>query len=453
LPQGMYDDVMSGRWEGSDWVDAFYNKGAITQGHSFNLTGGTDLSKFSIGYSYSEQDGIFGEAVQSKYSRNTFRVNSDHVLLKVRDFDAVKIGQTLNYSYRNRNTIRTGNIYWNDFHDVLIANPLMPIYNEDGGYYDYYDKEKDGWRFDSMFGNPIGAAAKSRYGKNLNKDHVLNTSVYLQIQPIRGLVFKSQFGYGMSGGTYRTHDEIARWSDNANQSVERVHQSASLGYNWTLDNTVTYNFAYEEHGVMLQAGQAVEKWGYGENISSGGSINNFTGLGWDYAWTDNLRPTQLSERTAGGEPWGEGAMASFWGRAMYNYMEKYMITVTMRADGSSNFARGNRWGYFPSVSAGWIMSSESFMDGTKDFLTFLKIMANWGQNGNASVRSFQYLTTYRFPQTALYYFGDTKNTPFSGAAAGRLMNPDISWETSQMLDLGFDARFLNGRLGYIFNHY
>jgi len=452
LPQQLYDDIMSGAWNGSDWVNAFYNKGAQTQQHSFNLTGGNENSTFSMGYSYTKQDGIFGEAVQSRYDRHTFRINSDHVLLKGSGFDAIKIGETLNYNYRTHSGIQQGNIYWNDMHDILIANPLMPVYNNDGAYYNYDDKQSNGWGFDGNFGNPIGSTATSSRGLNLNKDYSLNASAYLQIQPVRNLIFKSLYGYKMSAGTWRAQNQISHWSNNSNTTVDNVNQSASAGYSWTLDNTVTYNFSANQHNFNVMLGQSVEKWGYGEDVSSGGSRNIFD-LGWDYAWVDNTKPTQLSEISAGGKPWDEGSLASFYGRINYNYAEKYLLTFNLRSDGSSNFARGHRWGTFPSISAGWVVTNESFLESAKGTLDFLKLRASWGQNGNANIDAFQYLTQYQFPSQDVYYFGDSKTVASTGGVAGVLLNPDISWETSEQTDLGFDARFLKSRLGVTFDYY
>jgi TonB-linked SusC/RagA family outer membrane protein len=452
LPKKLYEDVMSGAWKGSDWVDAFYIKGAATTNHSINLNGGNEISKFSMGYSYTKQDGIFGAETQSHYDRHTARINSDHVILKVRDFEAIKVGQTLNYMYRENNGISQGNIYWNAFHNVLVANPLLPIYNENGEYYDYYDKQSNGWNFDGNTGNPIAATTHSTQGLNLSKNHNLNISAYLQIQPIKNLIFKSQYGYRMSASSYRDQNRKIRLSNNMNTTTETIGQNQSVGYNWTMDNTLSYSFAAGDHHADVQLGQAMEKWGYGENVSASGT-NNIFDLGWDYAWVSNTKPTQLSERNAGGDPWGNGALASFWGRLNYNYKETYMATLIMRTDGSSNFARGHRWGTFPSVSAGWVVSNEAFMESLKDKLDFLKVRFSWGQNGNQNIAGFQYLTKYEFPATALYYFGDTKNTQSTGAVAGVLKNPDVTWETSEQIDFGIDARILSSRLGITFDYY
>ena len=230
LPEGMYDDIMSGKWTGSDWVQAFYNKGAVTDGHAINLSGGNEMSKFSMGYSYAKQDGIFGEAVQSNYTRNTFRINSDHVVLKVKDFEAIKIGETLNFNYRTQHGIAQGNMYWNDFTQVLRANPLLPIYNENGGYYDQNDKNANGWTFEGAAANPIAGAATSSRGLNLNKNYSLRASAYLQIQPIKNLIFKSTYGYNMSANAYRSMDKAVYLGTNTNRPYDTVNQSGNSGY-------------------------------------------------------------------------------------------------------------------------------------------------------------------------------------------------------------------------------
>ena len=454
LPNGMYDDVMSGKWNGTDWVNAFYNKGAATQQHAFNLTGGNEYSKFSMGYSYTQQDGILGEAAAIKYNKHTFRVNSDHVLLKGKDFDAITVGETVNYNYHTNGGISTGNIYWNAFHSVMTANPLLPVYNSDGTYYDYNSKVRDGWNFDGGTGNPIGYVATSSQGLNFNKSQDLRASAYVQIQPIKGLIFKSLYGYHMSGNSYRSQDQIAQWSTTSQTTLDNVAQSESLGYEWNLTNTLNYIKSFGKNNISALIGQELGKWGYGENVSASGKRNSFA-LGWDYAWVDNTQPQALSERNAGGSPWGQGSRASFFGRLTYDYNETYMLTAILRADGSSNFMRGNRWGYFPGISAGWIMSNEAFMEGLKGTVDYLKLRANWAINGNDAINGFQYLTQYKYDNTAWYFFGTSKQigSQANGIIAGVLKNPDITWETTKSKEGGLEARFLKSRLGLDFTYY
>ena len=453
LPTNLYNSVMDGSWKGTNWVDEMYNEAAPTQNHALNLVGGNDLSKFSIGFSYASQEGILGKPVQSDYERYTARINSDHVLLKGKDFDMIKIGETLNFNYNNKSGIAIGDIYWNSIHDMLIGNPLLPAYNADGNYYDYYNKVADGWTFDGNTGNPLAEMALSSKGLNISDNYGLQASAFLEVQPIKSLIFKSQFGFKMSASRYRSYDGIRHLSNINNVTMDNVSQSSSSGHSWTLDNTVAYSFNLEDlHQFDVVLGQSMEKWGMGANLEATGRNSIFPGsLG--YAWLNNTKPTELSQRNASGDPWGEGAIASFFGRANYNYKETYMASVTLRADGSSNFAKGNRWGYFPSVSAGWVLSNEAFLENTKNWLDFMKVRASWGQNGNADISNFQYLSTIAFDTSNGYYFASDKKTQTVGGYADILANPDVTWETSEQLNIGFDSRFLNGRLGVVFDWY
>ena len=459
LPNGMYDDIMSGAWNGTDWVNAFYDKGAVTQRHSVNITGGSEYSKFSLGYSYTQQDGIMGEAVNSNYNRHTFRINSDHVLLKAKDFDVIKIGETLNYNYNTNNGISTGNIYWNAFHSVLGANPLLPVYNADGTYYNYDSKVGDGWNFDGGTGNPIGNVATSAQGLNFSRSNDLRASAYVEIQPIKGLTFKSLYGYHMSASSYRSQDQMAHWSTTSQTTSERVDQNTGLGYDWSLTNTLNYNKSFGNNNLTVLVGQELGKSGYGDYLEAGANISLFN-LGWNYAWLANTNPSTLAQRSAYGNPGSykdatQSSRASFFGRVNYDYKETYLLTAILRTDGSSNFIRGKRWGTFPSVSAGWILTNEAFMEGAKSTLDYLKLTANWGKNGNDAIDPFQYLSQYKYDNGAWYFFGDNKQigSQATGIVAGVLKNPDVTWETTRMTDVGFDARFLNSRLGLSFNYY
>jgi len=453
LPTDLYNSVMDGSWKGTNWLKESYNEAAPTQNHAINLFGGNDQSTFSLGFSYASQEGILGKPVASNYDRYTARINSDHVLYKLNGMDIIKIGETLNFNTSTKSGVAIGNIYWNSIHNLLGANPLLPAYDSEGNFYDYDDKVANGWNFDGNTGNPIAGTALSSQGQNLSENYGLQASAYLEIQPVKNLIVKSQFGYKMSASRYRSYDGIRHLSNNTNVTIDEVSQSASSGHNYTFDNTISYSFDINEANKFdVVLGQSIEKWGMGANVSSSGKNSMFPGL-FDYSWVDNTKPTELSQRGAGGSPWGDGSLTSFFGRVNYNYNETYLLSVVMRADGSSNFAKGNRWGYFPSISAGWVISNESFMDETKQWLDFLKIRASWGQNGNSSIDNFQYLSTIAFDTSNGYYFSSDKKTQTVGGYADILANPDVTWETSEQLDLGFDARLADSRLGIAFDWY
>ena len=461
LPADLLAKVKSGEWTGTNWVEEMYNKGALTQNHSVNVAGGSADNKFSIGFSYTGQDGILGynkiEPVNAEYRRYTFRVNSDHVIIKRNGLDILKVGETLNYSYGTNSGIAEGDIYWNSLHDAIGANPLLPVYTYDAdgkvtGFYDEAAREADGWKFDDNAKHPIGSDYYTSRGRNLSKSYSLQASAYAELQPIKNLRIKSQVGYRMSGSSYRSYTMLYSLSGGRYSDYDEVSQDMSLGHRLTWENTASYHFDIAKNNVFdVVIGQSIEKWGMGESLS-GEAANSIFLNDFDRAYLSNTKPAGLNQIGVSGKPSSQGALASFFGRVNYSLKDTYLFSATVRADGSSNFARGNRWGVFPSVSAGWILTNEDWMDGASNWLDFLKVRASWGQNGNASISNFQYLTTIELDDDAGYYFGD-KSVPTTGAVPGTLANPDVSWETSEQTNIGIDARFFNSSLGVTLDGY
>lgn len=447
-----YESIMNGSWNGTNWLEEARNPNAKTQNHAFGLIGGSDVSKFSMGFSFSEQDGIIGKPVAPHFERYTARINSEHVLYKNDDFDIIKVGENLTYSHNTKSGIAIGNIYWNDVHNLIVGNPLMPVYNSNGDYYDQPSKDADDWTLAGFIGNPIAGMVYQR-GNNLSKNHSLFANVFAEIQPVKNLIFRSNYGYKMNASSYRQYTPVYNLSTTSSNVVDDVNQSQSLGFSYTWDNTLSYLWdTNEAHTFDFILGQSIERWGMGEGLNAANSNTLFPGS-WDHAWLSNTQGITATDTSVGGTPWGAGALASFFGRVNYDYNETYMATVILRADGSSNFARGKRWGYFPSISAGWVVTNEPFMEDTRSWLDFLKLRGSWGQNGNASIDPFQYLATISFDTRNGYYFGNNKTDLVTGGYADILPNPDVTWETSEQLNLGLDSRFLNGRLGFVFDWY
>ena len=393
--------------------------------------------------------------MNSAFERYTARVNSEHVLLKSKDqkYDVIKIGENLNYMYKTNNGIGNGNMYWNDIHDMIVGNPLLPIYDAEGNYYDQKDKEADGWVLDPTAVNPV-ANMVYRRAQNLTKSHNLQMNAYLEVQPIQNLKWKSTFGYKMSASSYRSYTNSYDLSSNTSSANDYVNQNMNMGTNWTWENVISYAWNVKEsHYFDALIGQSFEKWGFGENLSATNANSIFPGS-FDHAYINNTGAVTAELSTMSGEPWDRGALASFFGRVNYNYKETYMATLVMRTDGSSNFARGKRWGFFPSISAGWVLTNEKFMQSLVDKgLDFFKLRGSWGQNGNQNISNFQYLASIAFDNKNSYFFGNNKQNRYIGAYSDILANPDITWETSEQIDLGFDARFLASRLGIAFDWY
>ena len=464
MPQYILDKVASG-WEGTDWWKEFENKNALQQNHSITLTGGSELSKFSMSYTYTGNEGIMGADKASYYKRHTIRMNSDHVLLKAKDFDAITIGENISISYNRSHDLAEDGMYWSYIHSLLQTNPLVPIYDEDGNLYNHV-KYGAGWN-DYWFSNPYEGLSKGGFNSMAESRNV-NTSAtaFLTIQPIKGLKFRSQFNYNWGSGAYRNFG-VPRSPSAGSGTVTSysVSQSSWLSTNWSIENTLTYDLPMlGGHKISAMVGQSFQSTGWSTNLSGSNSANDgsqyATLKDWNSAYLKNFS-TDLGNATLSGYPNDEEYLASWFGRATWDWNETYMATVTLRYDGSSIFNKGKRWGWFPSVSAGWVVTNEKFMEKTKSWLDFFKLRASWGQNGNNRIAKYQYLATIAQSGSAGdsgYKFSDNMDftlngKPNVGAYANIVPNPDVTWETSEQLDLGFDARFLDSRLGLTFDWY
>ena len=452
MSQEQYNRYMSGEDEGTNWLDAIRNKNAITTSHSLNLAGGTERSKFSTGVSYTKQEGTLGKPVASDYQRFTVRMNSEHILWKEGDLDIITFGENLYYNHNESSGISEGNQYGNDISWMLRANPLVPIYNENGDYYMYDDLNKAGWfNYNSYTSNPIAAMVNSSRGNNKSKNYGLTMVGYLKVQPIKGLVYKGQVSYKQNSSSYRGYSPAYKLTSTDQKLTNEVTQNMTTGWDWQIENTLSYTFNIEKHNFDVLVGQSFKKSGFGMGEYLEATANDLLFSDWDRAYISNSMASQPT--SAKGYPTGDNALASFFGRINYNFNEKYMASVILRTDGSSNFARGKRWGTFPSVSAGWVVSNEDFMENTHDWMDFLKIRASWGQNGNCNIDNFQYFSTVAFDHLGQYSFGNNKGTATQGGYASIMPNEDVTWETSEQLDLGLDARFLSGRLSLNFDWY
>jgi TonB-linked SusC/RagA family outer membrane protein len=446
----LYQKIQSGEFTGTDWMQEIYNENAPTQNHAFNITGGSGQSVFSLGFSYASQEGVLGKPVEPNHDKYTARINSDHVIYEKDGLEIIKVGETFNYSFRERSGIAVGGMYYNDVRNMLVGNPLVPVYDAEGNYYANDDLQESGLAgLSSRIYNPQAQMELNR-GMNETKNYNINSNAYLQIQPVRDLIFKSSFGYRMSGNSYRSYQPAYDLAGDVSLSPGRVTQSSGNGYSWTLENTLDYKFDAGSNSFDFLVGQSVEKWGLGENMETTNANPTFNGF--EYAYIDNTDGLTSGVTSLSGAPNDRGSLASFFGRVNYDFNETYLLTLVMRADGSSNFAEGKRWGYFPSVSAGWVLTEEGFMQDLGVF-DFLKLRASWGQNGNADIAAFQYLSLIGFDDENNYTFGADKNKQQLGGYPSILPNPDVTWETSDQIDVGFDAHFLNSRLQVAFDYY
>ena len=449
-------DYQSGANPGTNWVEALRNKNAVTTSHSLNITGGSDLSKFSMGLGYQYQDGVFGgDYAKSDFRRFTLRLNSEHVIYRNSEgMDVVKVGENLYYGHRQKQGLDDGNQYANQLSTMLRANPLIPIYNNDGDFFGYDDLKNSGFfNYTSYATNPLASLVKNQSANNKSVNHNLDVVGYVEIQPIKGLIYRGQVSYKQNTWSWRNFLGTYHLND---QGDQRTNESATnqLGtsWSWGTTNTLNYKFdiAKDNHFDVLvgtEYGESRPDFGFQLSATATSAIIS----DFDHAYMTLMKNN--TSATVSGLPSSDTRGMSYFGRLNYDYNETYMFSAIIRADGSSMFAPGERWGYFPSFSAGWVVSNEKFMEPLRGTLDFLKLRAGWGQNGNKNISAFQYEAAFAYDAFSNYSFGNTKDTPVRGASLSRLANEDLTWETSEQLNIGLDARFLGGRLGFNFDWY
>lgn len=454
LGQEVWDKLQDG-WQGTNWINEITNADAPVQSHAVNITGSSEDVVYSAGISYLDQKGMIGgDITDASYKRLTARLNTEFVLFKNDEHSIVTLGENFTYTNTENRSVATGNIYWNDLHNALVQNPFQPAYwqtaidaniNEFG-----YTPTLDGLSTGQT--NPV-AVMYYRHNYNYGKGNKVTGNAYLKIEPIKDLVIRSSYGIDAWFGHNRSMNPTYSLGLLYTDDVDGAEQSQYFGNNWTWTTTVSYDRMFGDHKIDVLLG--TELLQNQINTEVGGSRNNLLFSGNPkYAYINNTQsPESINEINTWGADWaaGGGGLLSYIARAQYNYKEKYLFSATVRADGSLNFAKGNRWGTFPSFSAGWVLTQEDFLSDT-NVLDFAKIRASWGQNGNQSIPNFIYSSqiAYVFPG---YFFGDTK--PVSGTTAypERVTNPDVTWETSEQLNIGLDARLLDARLSVVFDWY
>ena len=439
---------------GTDWVKEFRNKNAVVTNHALNVTGGSEFSKFSTGIGYQYQDGAFGGPVKTDYRRFTFRINSEHVIYRKGDVDVIKFGENIYYQHKQNQGVQLGNQYSNDLSNALRAIPLIPVYNENGDFFMYDDLKNFGTSANGILdytayaSNPMAHMVYNQAGNNKNKNFNLNTAAYLEVQPLKNLIYKGQVSYKQWSSSWRSYLPVYQINNQGDsRDKDQTINNVSLGWNWSLTNTLSYRFDITDlHHFDVLAGTEYSKSRptYGESVEATGYNSAFGDFTHAYLHNTERKATA----TVNGYPSDYGSKMSYFGRLNYDFKETYMFSAIIRADGSSKFAKGNQWGYFPSFSAGWVISNEAFMKNTASWLGFLKVRAGWGQNGNDNIPNSNWRAGYEFGD-----YGSDKNGGTTGAYPNRLANPDLTWETSEQTNIGIDARFLDNRLSFTMDWY
>ena len=434
----------------TNWLDQMFKKNVPTQNYVLGVTGGNAGSTYSTSFGYTSQGGIVGGSDISNYERYTFKINSEHKLYQ----NIIKLGEHLTFNNVNSHGIQTGGQYNNTLRSAFSTPPFLPMYDASGNFvasddtnFHWNPGQVGSAQWDNGVSNPYASMYYNSNSRNNNQG--LFGDAYLQIEPIKGLRLRTSIGLNYWSNQSRGFRPVYHLSIFDMNDTSTVYQSMGSGRTIQFDNTLSYDFRVaKDHNFSVMGGTTA--------INTKGS--GLSGSNWDlrvadldHAYLDvaQNRAPESDHLSAGGGPF-EDALLSYFGRLQYNFREKYLFNATFRADGSSKFAPDQRWGYFPSVSAGWIASRESFMQNMA-WLNFFKVRASWGRVGNQSVPAYQFLAPISFNQAG-YIFGNTEGANTPGAYPSRLANPKVKWETSEQTNIGFDATLIK-RLNVTFDYY
>ena len=432
----------------TDWIDEMLKDNAQTYSANLSISGGSQKGNYAFSLGYMNQEGVVGGKDVSGYSRYNFRINSEYQVID----KFLKVGEQVSLIYYKKNGVGVGNAYNNTLRSAFGTSPLAPVYSDNGKYgLPYNDTSDSDWY--NADGNPYGSMMVNNYNNTQNM--TVSANAFAEFEFIKNLKLRSTLGVKYDSNNYRSFTPLYHFSIYSyNDSRTRATQSASDGFGITWTNTLNYQFDIKEHHFDAMAGYEVYRTEGQSIYGANGSLRDGFET-WKYAYLSNGTATsQELGLSVSGSPWDEERMVSYFGRVGWNYKETYMATATIRRDGSSRFAKGHRFGWFPSISAGWVVTNEKFMEPVTKVMDYFKIRASWGQVGNQNIGNYMYLAPMAF-NNYYYNFGNQLGSDADqwGAVPSRLGNDEITWETSEQLDFGFDARFLNQRLNVNFDWY
>ncbi|MBR4409523.1 MAG: TonB-dependent receptor [Bacteroidales bacterium] len=440
----------SGKWNGTDWFKESINKNAPTNNIVLGITGGGDAVRYSFSFSKSYQEGTLGMPKPTYFDRTTVRANTDFTILKKNDRDVIKLGENVTVSITDSRGINTGGIFNNDVHNALIKTPLLPAYDLDGSIYTYDKQLRDGWIVKDDEPNSLQQAdLTEKQGKGVR----VQGSVYLEVTPVKELKIRTAFGFRAFTHFGREYTpEYALTSTNY-KKYDSVSQDTRVNTNWTWELTANYKKTFaENHTVEALAGTSIEATGWGMELSGTRSSTKFkTWNSANVGSVENALTTDENAKMDGKNTVPYYDLVSVFGRLNYSYMDKYLFTAIVRSDASRNFDRNYKIGIFPSVSAGWVITSEPWMEFSRSWLNFFKLRGSWGQNGNCMIDPFQYASIISLDGS--YDFSYDQMNPTVAAYPQNVANKRLTWETSEQLAIGFDSRLLRSRLGVNFDWY
>lgn len=401
----------------TDWYDETFKKNALETYHNLSINGGSEKTSYNASIGYTRQDGLIDV---NKYDRFNGRISVDSDINKW-------LTAGLNVSgYRG-----TKNDGWEGYASLRqYCNrlaPIYPVYNDDGSF--YY----------SGLNNPVAHLNNTGFTRQV--DQQLNTTAYAKVNILPELNVKALFSVRNDTRNNEGFKKLLEYGTGNNTFNSGLREGYQKYYDWNWYTTqvlANYNKTFGKHSLTALAGfeQIYYNYKYTEATRKGGGNDELT---------ESLNTLDKSSQTNknGGH---ETARRSYFGRVQYDFNNKYLFEANLRADASSRFPKDSRWGYFPSVSAGWRITEESFVkDADIKWLSNLKIRAGWGQTGNEELSDSDI-----YPSIATYAYGSYMfgNSLYSTAYETRYVNSQLKWATVTNYEGAIEAGFLNNRLGF-----
>jgi len=397
----------------TDWQDQMFRRAPI-QKYQVSASGGSENVKYNVSANYSSEDGILRETY---YNRLTFRVNNEYKLT-----DSFRLGHNLSFSHDNRKKSRD-----EVFHYIYRASAADKVYNEEGDPYAGYVE------------NPEGEVI---YNKNEHFGDRLVGDLYIEYDFLKDFTFRSNLGVDIDkneGKEFIPEFFVFPWQKNEENTLNLMTNRRK---NILWENTVNYQKTFGDHSLSALAGYT---WQEDMFEAFSGSRKNFPDDSKDFWYLSaGEETTQTNSNYA--ESWG---MISYLSRMNYSFKERYLLTASLRVDGSSRFGEDNRYGYFPSLAAGWRISDEPFFSNVP-YITNLKLRASWGETGNDKIPPYAGSATVSSGLEAV--FGPDESIQ-PGAAVIALSNPDIKWESTVQTNVGLDLNAFDNRFNFQAEYY
>ena len=452
---------------GTNWQDALFYDNAPVQNHQLSISGASEKVNYYFSLGYYDQDGIIGGNYDaSNYQRLSLRSNTMYTLFDESEqrnwLKKMTFSMNIAYSRVNSVGVTAGSLTGSPLGDALFMDPTMSVYAKDESELQNYDRntygdpiyDKRSGQLLSMpssdfneLANPL-ARLSLPYEKN-NSDKIIAT-LAAELSVWDHLKYKFSWGSDLAFWGKDGWNHPHYLNKNATNDKSKVWSEMNRGYTWQIENVLTYDKTFGVHSFAVVLGQSAKKY-TGRGLK-GDAMDMIEYIG-DKANLDFTTGLQSAgKRNATGGAFDPTTLASYFGRLSYNYDERYMLQVTVRRDGSSNFGPNNKWATFPSVSLGWNITNEKWMDQRPSWLTNTKLRLSWGKNGNENIGAFRYMANVAIGNN--YVFGTPGHQSIvMGSKPSGTPNKDLKWEESEQYDAGLDFGFFNNALTFTVDYF